>query len=57
MAVVYTVNKCVKYSHTPTALELVLIPIFILVVASVPFLHMALYRYLSGRLHKGEDPE
>ncbi len=57
MAVVYTVNKCVKYSHTPTALEFVLIPIFILVVASVPFLHMALYRYLSGRLHKGDDPE
>ena len=38
-------------------LELALIPIFILMVASVPFLHMALYRYLSGRLPKGNDPE
>ena len=38
-------------------LELVLIPIFILMVASVPFLHMTLYQYLSGRLPNGDDPE
>jgi len=37
--------------------DLALILIFILMVASLPFLHMDLYRYLSGRLPKGDDPE
>ena len=40
-------------------LHLALVLIFILMVASVPFLHMGLYRYLSGRLSKdmGNKPE
>ncbi|SVA18895.1 uncharacterized protein METZ01_LOCUS71749 [marine metagenome] len=40
-------------------LQLVLGLIFILMIASVPLLHMGLYRYLSGRISKdmGDDPE
>ena len=41
------------------SLQLALGLIFILMVASVPLLHMALYRYLSGRLSKdlGDEPK
>jgi len=42
-------------------LDHALILIFILMVASVPFLHMGLYRYLSGKTgikdSKGDGPE
>ena len=42
-------------------LDHALILIFILMVASVPFLHVGLYRYLSGQIgikdSKGDDPE
>ncbi|MDE0824133.1 MAG: hypothetical protein OSB07_09260 [Dehalococcoidia bacterium] len=38
-------------------LDIALILIFILMVASVPFLHMGLYRYLSGKISKGDDPD
>ena len=40
-------------------LQLSLGLILILMVASVPLLHMGLYRYLSGRLSKdmGNEPE
>jgi len=42
-------------------LDHALILIFILMVASVPFLHMGLYRYISGQIgikdYKGDDPE
>ena len=42
-------------------LDHALILIFILMVASVPFLNMGLYRYQSGKIgikdSKGDDPE
>ncbi len=40
-------------------LQLALGLIFTLMIASVPVLHLGLYRYLSGRLSKdmGNEPE
>ena len=38
-------------------LDHILILIFILMVASVPFLHISLYWYLSGKISKGDDLE
>ena len=38
-------------------LEHILILICITMICSVPFLHMGLYRYLSKKLSRDDDPE